>query len=58
MIFNFIKHLVMALLLDAGAAMAFDIDLSEPAPAAATVAAQSCAVPAPQTAYNASGTQS
>lgn len=59
MIFNIIKHFVLALLLDAGAAMAFNADVSEAAPAtAAAVAAQSCALPAPQTYSNASGTQS
>lgn len=58
MIFNLIKHLIMALLLDAGAAMAFDIEANEPAPAATSaVPAQSCSVPAPQTSNNALGMQ-
>ncbi len=42
MIFNFIKHLVVALLLDAGAAFAFGTN-GTPAPAPV---AQSCALPA------------
>jgi hypothetical protein len=45
MIFNFLKHLFVALILDAGAGLAFGVDA---APAADTVAAppQSCMVPA------------
>jgi hypothetical protein len=58
MIFNIIKHFFMALLLDAGAAMAFDVDLDEPAPITATAPAQSCALPAPQINSFDSGTQS
>lgn len=50
MIFNFIKHLIMALLLDAGAALAFDVEADTAAAPATTVvtatpAAQSCALP-------------
>ena len=42
MIFNLLKNLLIALLLDAGAALAFDIDGAEPAVAAVP---QSCALP-------------
>jgi len=42
MIFNLLKNLLIALLLDAGAALAFDIESAEPA--VATVP-QSCALP-------------
>ena len=59
MIFNFLKHLIVALLLDAGAAMAFDIDAGEPAPVAvAAMPAQSCALPTALITSNDSGTQS
>jgi len=57
MIFNFLKHLIVALLLDAGAALAFDSD-AEPAAAVTVVSAQSCSVPAPQLISNDSGIQS
>jgi hypothetical protein len=43
-IFNILKHLVMALLLDAGAALAFGVD--DPAAAQAATPPQSCALPA------------
>jgi hypothetical protein len=42
MIFNFLKHLIMALLLDAGAALAFGVDDK----ATTTAAPQSCTLPA------------
>ena len=43
MIFNFLKHFILALLLDAGAALAFGVD--EPA-TQETTAPQSCMFPA------------
>jgi hypothetical protein len=49
MIFSFLKHFILALLLDAGAGLAFKVDADAPAPAPAPVIAtpvSSCALPA------------
>ncbi len=45
MIFNFLKHLFLALILDAGAGLAFGVDAA-PAADAAAAPPQSCMLPA------------
>ena len=51
MIFNFLKHLFVALLIDAGAGLAFGVDAA-PATDAAATPPQSCMVPAAVTGTN------
>jgi hypothetical protein len=51
MIFNFLKHLLLALLIDAGAGLAFGVDAA-PAVEVAATPPQSCVVPAAITAMD------